>query len=282
MRELNRVIYGKRSEEQTPDERQLAFEDLVVVTAELDEAVEPASLPKPAPSPNRPRTARNIGHLPEHLPRVERVIEPESTLRPCGCGEMVKIGKDRTERLDIVPAQLRVNVTARPPYACGACERGVVQAPGPARLIEGDWLKQQRACVSTSAASWARTSLLRYVRVWFLKLVARPSGWCAFAFDQAVIQGWQDPMLCSQPAGTKSDRYCGTKKFNTEMTDHGPLPDTHPHLREFEPFLDDLNRESERGAVLISVSYLERQLKEIVSAFLCEGDASARLDAQKC
>ena len=61
------------------------------------------------------------------------------------------------------------------------------------------------------------------------------------------------------------------------MTDHGPLPDTHPHLKEFAPFLDDLNRESERGAVLISVSYLERQLKEIVSAFLCEGEASERL-----
>lgn len=61
------------------------------------------------------------------------------------------------------------------------------------------------------------------------------------------------------------------------MTDQGPLPDTHPHLKEFAPFLDDLNKESERGAVLISVSYLERQLKEIVSAFLCEGNASARL-----
>ena len=61
------------------------------------------------------------------------------------------------------------------------------------------------------------------------------------------------------------------------MTDHGHLLDTHPNLEEFAPFIDDLNRESERGAVLISVSYLERQLKEIVSAFLCEGDASARL-----
>ena len=61
------------------------------------------------------------------------------------------------------------------------------------------------------------------------------------------------------------------------MTDDGHLLDTHPNLKEFAPFLDDINRESERGAVLISVSYLERQLKEIVSAFLCEGDASARL-----
>ena len=61
------------------------------------------------------------------------------------------------------------------------------------------------------------------------------------------------------------------------MTDHGQLLDTHPSLKEFGPFLDDLNRESERGVVLISASYLERQLKEIISALLCEGDASTRL-----
>ncbi len=65
------------------------------------------------------------------------MVEPESTLCPCGCGEMVKIGEDRTERLDIVPAQLRVIVTVRPKYACRACEQGVTQAPAPARLIEG-------------------------------------------------------------------------------------------------------------------------------------------------
>ncbi len=61
------------------------------------------------------------------------------------------------------------------------------------------------------------------------------------------------------------------------MTDHRDLLDTHPNLKQFVPFLDDLNKESERGAVLISVSYLERQLREIVSAFLCKGDASSRL-----
>ena len=109
----------------------------MAAAAELEEAVDPPSPPKPAPSPDRPRAARNIGNLPEHLPRIERVIEPESTLCPCGCGEMAKIGEDRSERLDIVPAQLRVIVTVRPRYACGACERGVVQAPAPARLIEG-------------------------------------------------------------------------------------------------------------------------------------------------
>ena len=41
-----------------------------------------------------------------------------------------------TERLDIVPAQLRVIVTVRPRYACRACTDGVTQAPAPAALIE--------------------------------------------------------------------------------------------------------------------------------------------------
>ena len=65
--------------------------------------------------------------------------------------------------------------------------------------------------------------------------------------------------------------------LNAAMTDHAHLIGTHPNFKVFAPFLDDLNRESERGAVLISVSYLERQLKEIVSAFLCDGEASERL-----
>ena len=134
--ELIRLLYGKRSEKLSADERQLAFEDLEGAAAEIEAAAAPED-PTPAQSPKRPRPARNIGHLPEHLERIEQVIEPESTLCPCGCGEMVKIGEDRTERLDIVPAQLRVIVTVRPKYACRACEQGVVQSPAPARLIEG-------------------------------------------------------------------------------------------------------------------------------------------------
>ncbi|MEM4676002.1 MAG: IS66 family transposase zinc-finger binding domain-containing protein, partial [Nitrososphaerota archaeon] len=61
---------------------------------------------------------RNRGHLPPHLPRVERVIELASTVCRCGCGEMTRIGEDVSERLDVIPAQLRVLVTRRPKYAC--------------------------------------------------------------------------------------------------------------------------------------------------------------------
>jgi transposase len=47
------------------------------------------------------------------------------------------IGEDKSERLDVIPAQFRVLVTRRPKLACQACEGRVVQAPAPARLIEG-------------------------------------------------------------------------------------------------------------------------------------------------
>ena len=61
------------------------------------------------------------------------------------------------------------------------------------------------------------------------------------------------------------------------MHEYDHLVETHPHLKEFLPFLDNLNKESERGAVLISASYLEGQLKEIIAAFLCEVDASEKI-----
>ncbi len=82
----------------------------------------------------RPR-ATNRGSLPQHLPRVDDVIEPESLL--CACGGCPHcIGEDVSERLDVVPAQFRVIVTRRPKYACRACTDGVVQAPASARLIQ--------------------------------------------------------------------------------------------------------------------------------------------------
>jgi transposase len=65
------------------------------------------------------------------------VIEPDSAVCPCCGGAMHRIGEDVAERLDIVPAQFRVLVTRRPKYGCRACESAVVQAPAPARLIEG-------------------------------------------------------------------------------------------------------------------------------------------------
>ena len=85
----------------------------------------------------QPRAPRAPRALPKELPRIERVVEPDDVRCPCGCGDMIKIGEDRSERLDIVPAQFRVIATIRPRYACPKSRAGVVQAPAPAHLIEG-------------------------------------------------------------------------------------------------------------------------------------------------
>ena len=174
--ELIRLLYGKRSEKLSTDERQLAFEELEGASAEVEAAATPED-PSPARSQKRPRPARNLGHLPEHLPR----IEPESTLCPCGCGEMVRIGEDRAERLDIMPAQLRVIVTVRPKYACRQCEEGVIQAPAPARLIEGA-LPTEGAIAHVLISKYAdHTPLYRQSRIY-----AR-SG---LELDRSTLAGW--------------------------------------------------------------------------------------------
>ena len=50
---------------------------------------------------------------------------------------MHTIGELCRERLDIVPAQLRVRTTRRPRYACRTCEAAVVVAPAPERPVDG-------------------------------------------------------------------------------------------------------------------------------------------------
>ena len=135
--ELRRAIYDKKSEKRPLDDRQLAFEDLEGAVAEAEEAAAAPGTSTTPSSAKRRAPRRNLGHLPRGLERIEHVIEPDSTQCPCGCGDMIRIGEDRTERLDIVPAQLRVIVTVRPKYACRTCEAGVIQAAAPAHLITG-------------------------------------------------------------------------------------------------------------------------------------------------
>jgi transposase len=80
----------------------------------------------------------------DHLPHEEVVIEPESKTCPCCNGVLHVIGEDLSKRLDKQPARLTVVVTRRPKLACRTCEKtgadevaGIIQAPAPARLIEG-------------------------------------------------------------------------------------------------------------------------------------------------
>jgi transposase len=134
VREFRRTQFGPRSEKLDPDQKQLAFEDIEIAIAEVRESV--ARRTGASREADVERQQRRSRALPKELPRIERVIEPASIACPCGCGTMAKIGEDRTERLDVTPAQFQVIVTIRPRYACPKGRAGVSQAPAPAHLIE--------------------------------------------------------------------------------------------------------------------------------------------------
>ena len=132
---LQRHRFGRRAESLPEDQLLLGLEE-----AEQLEAAGHAQAEEAAPAEKTARSAKrrgNRGSLPAHLPRVETLVDVESTICPCCAGPLHRIGEDVSERLDIVPAQVRVLVIRRPKYACRACQDGVVQAPAPARLIEG-------------------------------------------------------------------------------------------------------------------------------------------------
>jgi transposase len=136
IKELQRALFGRRSEKADhPDQLEFALEDLEQALAEAEGQDEKTDATLQASRRQQRRV--NRGALPRHLPREEVVIEPESTTCPCCQGAMHRIGEDVAERLDVVPAQFKVIVTRRPRYGCRACESAVVQAPAPARLIEG-------------------------------------------------------------------------------------------------------------------------------------------------
>jgi transposase len=128
--------FGAKSEKLDPDQRNLFAEDIEVAEGMLAAAADAADKALGKKPRKKAPAKRNKGNLPDHLERVEEVIEPESTLCPCGCGEMVKVGEDRTERLDVVPAQFRVLVTVRPKYICRRCDgRSHAQAEAPEFLV---------------------------------------------------------------------------------------------------------------------------------------------------
>jgi len=135
IKEMQRHRFGRRAETLPEDQMLLGLEDVEQMAAS-DAAIADQSAPtERAARAEKRRT--NRGSLPAHLPRVDIDDDIDSRTCPCCQGELHRIGEDKSERLDIVPAQFRVLVTRRPKYACRRCEDGVVQALAPARLIEG-------------------------------------------------------------------------------------------------------------------------------------------------
>ena len=125
-----RIRFGKASETLVGEQRML-FEEMV----DMDLAAIEEELEAPAPV-KRQRKRAGRQPLPAHLERIDHHHEPES----CQCGQcgadLVKIGEDVSEQLDVEPARFFVHRHIRPQYACRPCET-VTAAPIPPAVIDG-------------------------------------------------------------------------------------------------------------------------------------------------
>jgi transposase len=132
-----RIRFSRKNESLAPLQRDVFEEtwntDISAIEAEVEQLQDDSPC-ETVVKPKRPRAGRQP--LPEHLPRIEHRHEPES----CSCGQcgkdLVKIGEDVSEQLDVEPAKFFVHRHIRPQYACRACET-ITAAPIPPAVIDG-------------------------------------------------------------------------------------------------------------------------------------------------
>lgn len=161
---LRRNLFGKKSESLSahPDLFEETLQtDLAAVHAEIEQ-LDPSAKADSAKS-KRSRAGRQP--LPEHLPRIEHRHEPES----CQCSQcghnLVKIGEDISEQLDVEPAKFFVHRHIRPQYACKTCEI-VTAAPIPPAIIDG-------GMAAPGLLSWVLTSkYLNHLPLYRLEQIA--------------------------------------------------------------------------------------------------------------
>ncbi|MDP3137600.1 MAG: IS66 family transposase [Burkholderiaceae bacterium] len=126
-----RIRFANKSEQFSAEQRELFEESWNTDTSAQEAEVEQLSTRQPV---KRVRAGRQP--LPDHLLRIDHRHEPD--LCTCGqCGkDLVKIGEDISEQLDVEPARFFVHRHIRPQYACRACET-ISAAPIPAAIIDG-------------------------------------------------------------------------------------------------------------------------------------------------
>lgn len=127
---FTRLLFGQKRErfEQPSGQLSLPFaEDMALVEQVLEEiGTKVEYVRKKEKSAHKGRMT-----LPEHLEVVETVIEPEGDL-----SEMVLVGSEVTEELELTPAKFFINRIVRNKYAPKSKEGSFLIAPMPERVID--------------------------------------------------------------------------------------------------------------------------------------------------
>jgi len=135
------LLYGRKSEKNSEAEKK----NQLGLFNEAEKTAAEASLEeKPEEIKVASHTRKKSGRkpLPDDLPREEVIHDIAEEEKTCVCGSLLsRIGEEVSEKLDIVPAQVRVIKHIRYKYACKGCEGvesegGAVKiAPLPAQMI---------------------------------------------------------------------------------------------------------------------------------------------------
>ena len=119
---LRRRIFGRRAEKLSDEDR-----PQLLLFNEAEEILLAASsqVPDAQTVEVRAHSRRKSGRkaLPPEIPRVETVHDISEEEKNCACGQqMSRIGEEICEKLEVIPARIRVRRHVRPKYACHACE----------------------------------------------------------------------------------------------------------------------------------------------------------------
>ncbi len=158
---LRRIRYGVKSEALSQPQLSMFEEDWETDVAAIEAEIEQLLLPSPQ-KPKRARAGRQP--LPDHLPRIEHRHEPQSCqCKQCG-SDLVKIGEDVCEQLDVKPAEFFVHRHIRPQYACRTCETVVAEPVSPA-IIDGGMATPGLLAWITTAKYLDHLPLYRIVQI---------------------------------------------------------------------------------------------------------------------
>jgi len=139
---LKRKRFGPSADRIPADQLKLFDEaELEALIAELEAGLEEPTPPESkAPASEKPKAKPRRQPLPEHLPRVERVIDlPEADKQAMG-SDWTFIGYDESEQLAVIPRQPYVILFKRAKYVpvndeVSGAEQGVVIAPRAPQIL---------------------------------------------------------------------------------------------------------------------------------------------------
>jgi transposase len=125
--------YGQRSEKFSPEQLNV-FDEPEVPSETETEAIQTVDEAITVAGYSRKKVGRKP--LPADLPREQVIHDLRDEEKICACGHALhRIGEDISEKLEFIPAQVKVIQHVRCKYACRACEESVKMAALPAQPI---------------------------------------------------------------------------------------------------------------------------------------------------